>query len=151
MFWLAFVSVFREGVELAIFTQSLYFSSSIAAIYLGVLSGTTIAVLLCAAIIKSIIRFPIYRIFQITTALLILFSAGLLARSIHELAEAHIVPEVITLVFPLIPSKETTIGQILKITFGITQKMDLLQVISYGIYSGVMSWFFLIKPSSPSR
>lgn len=151
MFILGFISVLREGVELAIFIQSLYFSSSIWSVYLGVLSGGIIAILLGWAIIKSVVKLPIYVIFQVTTALLILFAAGLLVRGIHELAEIGVIAEYGSRVLPLLPEAESSLGTAIKMTLGLTSEMDFLQISVYSLYVTLMTWFFLLIPATKSK
>lgn len=89
MFWLAAVTVGREGLET---TLMLWAWSSAPAALAGALLGILLAVGLGIAINKGMMRFNLGRFFTVTGALLIIMSAGILAYGIHDLQEARFLP-----------------------------------------------------------
>ena len=88
---------------------------------------------------------PVYYAFRVSSALLILFAAGLLARGVHEFAEAGLVPEIGEMIFPFIPAKATVAGDMIKAIFGITQKMDMIQLSLYSAYTAFMAWWVFFR------
>lgn len=145
LFPLAFIAVFREGFEIALFLSTIYFSTEpikiMSGFGMGLIGGITTALALTIGLIKL----PISYAFKVTNGLLILFAAGLLARGVHEFAEAGWIPELnkITLVF--IPPKTTFFGDLIKALFGITQHMDITQIILYSTYVSLLSWWVFFR------
>ena len=84
---LAFIAVFREGLETVLFLTTLLTIDSA-----GALVGLSIAVFVVMAtawiLIKGVHRLDIRRFFQITSIVLIIFAAGLVGYGVHELIEA---------------------------------------------------------------
>lgn len=90
---LAFVAVIREGLETAVFLLALLKGSSNVVLGLGgAVLGIAIASVLGFAIYRGGVRFDLGRFFRVTGAVLVLVAAGLVAASIHEFAEAGLVP-----------------------------------------------------------
>ena len=145
IFALVFTAVFREGFEIVLFLTTIYFSTNPQAILTGFSLGTVAGLLVSFGLFSATLRLPIYQAFRATSILLILFAAGLLARGVHEFAELGYLPEIVNVTFTFIPPKATVTGSILKAIFGITQKMDLIQIITYTIYVTYMSWYIFLK------
>lgn len=90
---LAFVAVIREGLETAIFLFAILDGSSNVALGLvGALLGIVVASGLGFAIYKGGARINLSRFFTVTGVILVLVAAGLVASSIHEFAEAGLIP-----------------------------------------------------------
>ena len=145
LFILVFTAVFREGFEIVLFLSTIYFSSNPQSIFIGFLGGAVGALLVSLGLFTATLRLPVFYAFRTTSILLILFAAGLLARGVHEFAEVGMLPEIGKMTFAFIPPKTTFIGDILKAVFGITQKMDLMQISIYSLYIISMSWVVLKK------
>ncbi len=145
LFALVFTAVFREGMEIVLFLTTVYFSSDPASIFIGFIGGTIVALMIAFGLFTATFRLPVFYAFRITSILLILFAAGLLARGVHEFAEVGMLPEIGKITFAFIPPKTTFTGDILKAVFGITQKMDLMQISIYSLYVISMSWVVLKK------
>ncbi len=145
LFALVFIAVFREGFEIVLFLSTVYFSSDPASIFIGFLSGAIVALLIAFGLFTTTLKLPVFYAFRTTSILLILFAAGLLARGVHEFAEVGILPEIGRMTFTFIPPKATFIGDFLKAVFGITQKMDLVQISIYSLYVISMSWLVFKK------
>src|SRR3989344_7492409 len=125
LFWLTFTAVFREGFEIVLFLSTIYFSSNPERIFAGFLTGLMGALVVSFGLFTATLKLPVYSAFRVTSLLLILFAAGLLARGIHEFAEFGLLPEIAQLTFSFIPAKATISGDMIKAIFGITQKMDM--------------------------
>ena len=74
--------------------------------------------------------------FQVTSVILLLFAAGLLAHGVHELQEAGVVPIIIEHVWDVnhILDENSTLGELLKTLVGYNGNPSLLEVIAYLLY-----------------
>lgn len=89
MFWLAAVTVGREGLET---TLMLWAWSTAPQALAGAVVGILLAVTLGVVINRGMMKFNLSRFFAVTGALLIVMSAGILAYGIHDLQEARFLP-----------------------------------------------------------
>lgn len=140
LFALVFTAVFREGFEIVLFLSTVYFSSNPQSILTGFTLGAGGGLFVAFGLFSATLRLPVFYAFRVTSILLILFAAGLLARGVHEFAEVGILPEIGKMTFAFIPAKATFTGDTLKAIFGITQKMDMIQLSLYASYVMFMSW-----------
>lgn len=145
LFILVFTAVFREGFEIVLFLSTIYLSSNPQQIFIGFAGGLIGGLILSFVLFKSTTRMPVYYAFRTTSVLLILFAAGLLARGVHEFAEAGVIPEVIKITLPFIPQNGAFIADIIKSVFGITQNMDIIQLLFYMVYIVIMSWYIFFR------
>jgi high-affinity iron transporter len=141
---LAFVAVFREGVETVLFLGTLAMVSPVETITgfsLGILSVLILAVLM----FRGVYRLDIRKFFKYTSAILIVFAAGLTAYGVHELNEAGIIPPVIDPVWDINPPvnpdgsypllhEKGAIGSILKSLVGYNGNPSLTEVLAYVAY-----------------
>jgi len=146
LFGLAFLAVVREGVELALFLTAAAFSAGQGGTLLGALFGLAAAILLGWALFASTIRLDLKRFFQVTSVLLVLFAAGLVAYGVHEFNEAGWIPAVIEHVWDLNPflDENGTLGGLLKALFGYNGNPSLTEVIAYLAY--LVGAFLLLRP-----
>jgi len=144
LFLLVFISILREGIETVLFLGAASFVSSENNI-LGALLGIAAAILLGYLMFVGSMKIDLKKFFNISSILLILFAAGLVAHGMHELAEAKIVPEIIEHVWDINPSvnadgsypalhENGIIGSFLKGLFGYNGNPSLIEIISYVIY-----------------
>jgi len=84
---LAFVAVFREGLETVLFLTATFLLDPLGAM-IGVLIGFVVVVLLAMFLMKGVYKLDIRKFFQYTSIMLIVFAAGLAGYGIHELIEA---------------------------------------------------------------
>lgn len=140
LFLLAFLSVSREGLELALFLAAARMTAERLDTFLGALLGLTAAVLLGWVFFTTTRSLSLKRFFQVTNILLILFAAGLVAHGVHELNEAGIIPPVIEHVWDInhILDEGSLTGQILKALFGYNGNPSLTEVLAF------ISYFILI-------
>ena len=133
IFWLAFVAVVREGVELALFLTASIFATDVLQTAIGAALGLGTAILLGWSIFAAIVRLDLRRFFQVTGFLLILFAAGLVAHSVHEFNEVGLIPSIIEHVWDLNPvvSEDSTFGLFLKALFGYNGNPSLTEVLAY--------------------
>lgn len=145
LFILAFTAVFREGFEIALFLSTIYFSSNPAQIFTGFVGGAAAGLLISFGLFAATIRLPVFYAFRITSVLLILFAAGLLARGAHEFAEAGMIPQLAKMTFTFLPQKASVAGDMIKAIFGITRQMDAIQLIAYAMYVAGMNWWVFFR------
>lgn len=138
---LAFLAVIREGVELAFFLTAASIETDGAQVLIGAGLGLAVVVVLAILLFKSLIRLNISKFFQVTSIILILFAAGLVAYGVHEFNEAGVIPSVIEHVWDVnhILDEKSTVGLLLKALFGYNGNPSLTEVISYVMYF-VMLW-----------
>ena len=151
IFWLAFVAVVREGVELALFLAAAFFAGSkenimanTILILTGVVLGLGTAILLGWSLLATTARLNLKRFFQVTGYLLILFAAGLVAHGIHEFNEAGWIPNVIEHVWDVnvIIDETSVLGELLKTLFGYNGNPSLTEVIGYFTYLASVIFLF---------
>ncbi len=145
LFVLVFTAVFREGFEIVLFLSTIYFSSNPQQILSGFMGGLVGGLLISLALFGATLKMPVYYAFKTTTILLILFAAGLLARGVHEFAEAGVLAEVGKFTIPLLPAKGTFAADMIKAVFGISNKMDFVQLILYSSYILFMGWYVFFR------
>jgi len=149
LFVLVFTSVFREGFEIVLFLSTIYFSSSPEKILTGFVLGAIGGLILALSLFTATVKLPVYHAFRMTSILLILFAAGLLGRGMHEFAEVGFVPELGKMVFAFLPAKGTFTADMLKALFGISQKMDYIQIMFYSVYAFFMTWWVFFRKNIP--
>jgi len=86
---MAFLAVFREGLETAVFLVAVFESSdNTAAAGSGAISGLVVAFIVGYALYKGGLRINMQKFFRITGVVLVLVVAGLLASAAHTAHEA---------------------------------------------------------------
>lgn len=143
IFWLAFISVVREGVELALFITAAFFvgnndnvTSNIILTLTGVVLGLGTSILLGWSLLAATSRLNLRRFFQVTGYLLILFAAGLTAHAIHEFNEIGFIPVIIEHVWDVnaIVNEKSVFGELLKTLFGYNGNPSLTEILGYITY-----------------
>jgi len=107
LFLLVFVSILREGIEAVLFLEAAGSPAPAgvaAGALAGGLAGLAAAVILGALLLRASRRVGMRSFFAVTNVLLVLFAAGLVARAVHELSEAGIVPPIIDRLWDLNPA-----------------------------------------------
>ena len=151
VFWLAFIAVVREGVELALFITAAFFAgeqsqlmTNIIQTLAGTILGLGTATLLGWTLFATTVRLDLRRFFQVTGLLLILFAAGLVAHGIHEFNEVGWIPAVVEPVWDVnsIIDETSLGGQLLKTLFGYNGNPSLTEMTSYFVYLAVVTVFW---------
>ena len=148
MFWLAFIAVVREGIELALFITAAFFagdpsqvSSNMIQTLAGTILGLGTAALLGWTLFATTVRLDLRRFFQVTGFLLILFAAGLVAHGVHEFNEIGWIPVIVEHVWDVntIVDENSLVGQLLKTLFGYNGNPSLTEMIAYFVYLAVVT------------
>lgn len=145
IFFIVFVAVLREGVETVIFLVAL--PSSDITIIVGAILGFIVAFGIAFMYFSQSKRFSLRTFFQITSILLILFAAGMIAYGIHELQEAEVIPILIEHVWDinfLLP-ENGPLGLVLKGLVGYNGNPSLIEVIAYLTALSALLVYFVRK------
>ncbi|MEW6231707.1 MAG: iron uptake transporter permease EfeU [Chloroflexota bacterium] len=146
IFSVAFLAVFREGVETALFLSAATYVSSGRETMVGGVLGLALAVVAGWAVFASSRRLDIRAFFSATGALLIVFAAGLAAHGLHEFQEAGLLPALAEHVWntKAILDDRSALGSVLRSLVGYNDDPSLLEVLGYlGYYLLVllaMAW-----------
>jgi len=147
LFLLIFIAILREGVETIIFLNAIRYASGIN--FIGGLLGVLVAIGIGYIFFNSTRKVNLKKFFGISSILLILFAAGLVAHGVHELQEAAVIPFVVKQVWNINPAVTTLgaypllhenglIGSFLKGLFGYNGNPSLIEVSSYVAYLGII-------------
>jgi high-affinity iron transporter len=150
VFALAFVAIIREGVETVIFLNAANYASGVS--FAAGLAGILAALALGYLCFSSFRKATLARIFTVSSVLLILFAAGLVAHGVHEFAEAGVLPETMQL-FDLNPAvhadgsyplmhEEGIVGSFFSSFFGYNGNPSLLEAVAYLAYLAPVLWLF---------
>jgi high-affinity iron transporter len=131
-----FLAVLREGVETALLLAAAAFAND----GLGTLIGAVIGLALAAGagylIYASTVRLNLRVFFNVTSLLLLVFAAGLLAHGVHEFQEAGLLPTLNEHVWntgSILP-EAAPVGQVLRALVGYNSAPSLEEVAAYWIY-----------------
>ena len=136
LFSVAFIAVLREGIETALFLTATTFTVGGQATLLGALLGLSVAAALGYILFATTRQLNVKRFFQVTSVLLILFAAGLVAHSIHEFNEVGWIPAVVEHLWDTngLLDENSGLGLILKALFGYNGNPSLTEVLGYVVY-----------------
>jgi high-affinity iron transporter len=133
---LAFLAVFREGIETAFIVYASAATATTATPFIGVLLGLATSVLLGIAIYRGAVRINLAVVFRWTGALLILVAAGIFAYGFHDLQEANILPGLQNLAFDIshVIPPDSWYGVLLKGIFNFNPSPTVVEVIAWLAY-----------------
>lgn len=154
---LAFVAVGREGIETVLFMFAATKAATPLTATVGGLLGLATAIVLGCLLYRGTYRMNLRSFFNVTSVLLLLFAAGLVAHGIHEFHEAGLIPPVIESVWNTntILHEQSTVGSFLKALFGYNGNPSLVEVLAYAGYLLLVGWMYYrpatAKELSPQR
>ena len=154
---LAFAVVVREGIETALFlfgTDQATGNSKLATVTGGII-GLAIAGVLGYLIYQGGIHLNLRIFFMVTGGLLLVVAAGLLAFSVHELQEAHLLPGDGAKAYDVshILSSDPDVslpGGMLRALVGYHDNPSVLEVVAWAGYL-LIAGFFFFKPERRPR
>ena len=150
LFVVAFLAVFREGIELALFLLAARLASNPVQTLTGALLGLASATVLGWILFTSSGKLSLRGFFGATNILLIVFAAGMVGLGIHELNEAGFIPAIVEHVWDLNPilNEQSELGLVLKALVGYNGNPSLTSVVSYWVYlSGIIAYTLIQKQS----
>ena len=119
--FVAFLAVYREGAETALFYQALFGegSSLLLPIVLGIVAGGVVLALIFTLFYRYGVRIPLRPFFAVTSVLLYYMAFVFMGKGIRELQEVNAFPMTVLRGFPhldamgIYPTVETLLGQLL--------------------------------------
>lgn len=151
---LAFVVVFREGLETALFMFGITQASSPAQVAIGSAAGLLGAVGLGYMVYAGGKRLNLGVFFKVTGVLLLVVAAGLLAHGTAMLQTAGLIPAFLYPLWDLshisLLTHKSLLGQVLIAFFGWDPKPDLLEVSLWAGYLLTMGYTFLRPQVAPA-
>jgi high-affinity iron transporter len=140
VFGLTFLAVAREGTELAVFLTAAGFDNSGRQTTAGALTGLAAAAALSWLLFATTTRLNLARFFQVTTTLLVVFAAGLVAKGVHEFNEVGWIPAGVEHVWNTrhFLDEHSPIGMAARSLLGYTSAPSLTAVIGYVAYLGTV-------------
>jgi len=158
LFTLAFLSVFREGIETVLFLYGIFIKDGGLSLTTSLL-GATLAILIGYAIFVQGRKVPLKTFFNVTSVLLIFVAAGLVSYGIHEFEEAGVIPYYGAIwdvnptlnpdgSYPLLHEKGG-IGIFAKGLFGWNGNPSAIEVISYLLTLGLVSFLWTKASQAP--
>ena len=138
IFILIFVAVIREGIETVIFLNAINYANGInfVAGTLGIVAAIGVGYLFFISVKKINLR----KLFNISSVMLVLIGAGLVAHGVHEFEEVGVLPGIISPLFDInhVLNEKGVFGSFLKGLFGYNGNPSLLEVMSYLVYLAVI-------------
>lgn len=148
----AFFAVLREGLEAALFMIATATTADGGEVLLGATVGLVLASVLGYAVVLGGKRMPMRQFFQVTGVVLIVFAAGLLARTVMFLQTSGDLPILWNNVYDVRSvtwlTTQTEVGKFLGAMFGWDPRPSIEQLIAWLGYAGVVTWLFLRNPRS---
>jgi len=140
LFMVAFLAVMREGIELALFLTAAAAAFTQQETLIGALLGLASAIVLGWVLFATTVRLNLARFFKVTSVLLILFAAGLVAHGVHEFNEVGWIPAIVEHLWDINPilNENSTLGLMLKALFGYNANPSLTEVLAYFLYFGAV-------------
>lgn len=140
LIFLTTTAVLREGIETVLYLRAVSTISQSGQL-LGAVLGICIAVIISYGVFKFSLQMHLGKVLKLSGALLLLFAAGLIAHGVHEFQEAALLP--MFAFDPLINishilDNSSFFGSMLRALFGYSAKPSLLEVLSYGMYVGII-------------
>lgn len=142
---LAFVAVGREGLETALFLFAASETATRLETVAGAVAGLSIAIVVGIAIARGSRRLNLRAFFNITGVLLIFIAAGLLARGIHELQEARVIPILVEHLWDIndLLNDGAGLGSFMKGILGYNGNPSLAEVVAYVLFLPLtLAYFF---------
>ncbi len=149
---LAFISVLREGIETVIFLAGIEATGETPLVILwSGLFGIVVAVIIAVMIFLSGKRINMKLFFNVTSIVLLIFAAGMLAHGVHELqelgwfgAENHFFQHVVWDISGVLNDKTSELGLFLRALFGYQDKPTWLELIVYVGYYLMLSTILVL-------
>jgi len=141
--FLAFITVFREGLETAVFLSALATRAGGEGLLPGAMLGLLAAIVITYAYFALTVKLNLRKFFVVTGTLLIFIAAGLCSHifmALHELGLPVIVEQVWSTKWLL--DSESLTGRLLHAFIGYHDDPNLLQVLAYVGYLGGMGYAF---------
>ncbi len=150
-----FMAVIREGIEAALFLLAASTASGGGQVLLGGLIGLAIAVALGLMVYVGGRKLPMRTFFKVTGMVIVVFAAGLMARTALFLQAAGDLGSLADSVYDVTGvdwlTQRTEFGKMLAALFGWDPRPSIEQVAGWLGYFVPVAWFFLREPKADAR
>lgn len=148
-FLLVFTAIFREGMELVLFTLALLMGegAQISDGLLGLGIGFVASGIIVWLLFKSSIRLPLKQFFQYTSLAILFIVSGLVSLFIKGMQGNEFLPIIKAPLFDISSfiSNESFLGKTLQVLIGYDAKPSLLQMICWASYLVLMFIIFRLR------
>ena len=148
----AFAAVVREGLETALFLMSATSMNSPFDVVAGTLAGLAVACVLGVALFYGSRRINMRLFFDVTAGLIIVFAAGLVAKTVFFIQATGDIGTLNNAIYDLTMIRwltvDTQLGRFLAGIFGWDPRPSLEQVAAYVLYLVPVGWMYFRKPRS---
>ncbi|MDQ1443900.1 MAG: high-affinity iron transporter [Acidimicrobiaceae bacterium] len=148
----AFFSVLREGIEAALFLVASATTAEGGTVVAGAVIGLVIAAVLGWAVYAGGRRMPMRAFFRVTGIVVVVFAAGLLAKSVLFLQASGDLRTMHDNVYDLTRfawlTQRTEVGRTLAALIGWDPRPSIEQVLAWVGYFIPVTWLFLRSPAS---
>jgi high-affinity iron transporter len=150
----ALVAVLREGIEAALFLIAAGTDESGGAIVFGALAGLALASLLAYLVYWGGRSMPMKAFFTVTGLVLIVFAAGLVAKTVLFLQTSGDLGSLnLNGVYDLTAyrwlTQQTEEGKFLAAMFGWDPRPSIEQVVAWTVFATPVTWLFLRRSPAP--
>lgn len=152
IFLLTLLSVGREGTEMVIFLQAALLQTRSAHASLGAGLGMVLSIAMSYAVFRGMRRLPLGAFLRVSSVLLILFAAGLVAHGVRALA-SDFPPSLLATAWninPLLP-EDGPMGSVLAGVFGYNSDPSIIEVLTYIGYLASVSCVWLCSANRGRR
>jgi hypothetical protein len=135
------LSVLREGSEIVMFIYSaIVTGNKIPLLIIGSVVGTCMGIIAGLGIYYGLMKIPLKKVLTVTSWLLMLLVAGMVAQAFGYLSAAGKVPDLIPMVWDTsrIISEGSLLGKIMHILVGYTDRPSGIQLLVYFLTIGVL-------------
>jgi high-affinity iron transporter len=149
---LAFVSVWREGLETVLFLSALAYGGEAPSL-IGGLIGLVLAVVAVAILITGLRKVPLQAFFRYTSLLLIVIAAGLLGSAAAQLQGQGVLPIGAGQLFDIsgVLSDTSGVGSFLRGLFGYNATPTAAQFALWALYLIVAIWLWRRGYAAPAK
>ena len=147
---LAFISVFREGIETVLFLASVGTNEGVVAETVGAVTGIVIASLLAVLFFMGTLELNIRKFFNITSVILIFFAAGLFSHGMHEFqelryfgSENNFWNKVRWDTSGFLNDKDDRLGSFVRSLFGYQDTPSIIELLAYILYWVLIGLMFI--------
>ncbi|HEX2039313.1 MAG TPA: FTR1 family protein [Acidimicrobiales bacterium] len=150
-----FMAVIREGIEAALFLLAASTASGGGQVLLGGLIGLSIAIVLGLMVYVGGRKLPMRAFFRVTGMIIVVFAAGLMARTALFLQAAGDLGTLADSVYDVTSvdwlTQRTEFGKMLAALFGWDPRPSIEQVVAWVGYFVPVTYLFLREPKADAR
>jgi high-affinity iron transporter len=152
---IAFVAVFREGIETVLFLWGVVVQQGAAVAIVPLLgaglAGSVLAIGTAWLFFRGTALLSLPTFFRVTGVLLLLVAAGLLASGVNKLIALDWLPALVPQVWNTswLVHEQSLVGAVLTALVGYRSRPSLLEVLAFAAYFAPMLWVFRRATATP--